>query len=605
MPVTVSTQGGCGASSVSLLVDGYTSTQSCSTPACSATFNVPTSCWGSDPHTIEGSASCRFTESDGHCWPQTGQSGPQSVSQNNQPSVSFNASAPDAFGSVTITVNAQFMTLTNGYQHIRVFREGNLYDVLGSTAPPPNVQNHTWTFTTNINCVAGPLVLEAAAMTCGAPSSGSGNPVPADPSLIAYSGPKTIDTEQKPTATLAIGPPDPASGVATATVSGTFKYLKPGHQYLRLFRNGNIRDVVHEERPADGATSHTFTVDLPNVCGTPTVYEAAAMTCGASYLVIGGDAVPTNSAFIGLSGPQTPAKTYEPSVDLTVQKSMLPAATGVPAVTATIAFDFKRPTGNLYLYRKAWVDADGTTHPEVEVARWMGINNTLSPIVTEVPRPSGSQQITLIVKAEACGTATDEASIGCDGPGCCSLDPVYFTDGNVRVTDVDPLPPISNQRLVRTYNSDEQVIALFGRGFTTLFERRLMAGIDNGETVVSVVSAENEVVTFRGGGSTFRQTWPSATDARGTLRYDAGSATYSHRAAGSTEVAVFRASDGRLTALRDVATGREAQIAYAGSSCVPGPRSSRRVAIQRQIRCVAARPPKAFPPSPCCRRGRP
>ena len=32
MPVTVSTQGGCGASSVSLLVDGYTSTQSCSSP---------------------------------------------------------------------------------------------------------------------------------------------------------------------------------------------------------------------------------------------------------------------------------------------------------------------------------------------------------------------------------------------------------------------------------------------------------------------------------------------------------------------------------------------------------------------------------------------
>ena len=116
--------------------------------------------------------------------------------------------------------------------------------------------------------------------------------------------------------------------------------------------------------------------------------------------------------------------------------------------------------------------------------------------------------------------------------------------------------------LVRTYNSDEQVEASFGRGFTTLFDRRMILNSDGAEQIVSFVTEANQAVVFRGAGGVFRQTWPRGRQASDTLSQDAAAGTYTHRAAGSGEIAVFRASDGRLVALRDLATGREAQLAY-------------------------------------------
>jgi RHS repeat-associated protein len=130
------------------------------------------------------------------------------------------------------------------------------------------------------------------------------------------------------------------------------------------------------------------------------------------------------------------------------------------------------------------------------------------------------------------------------------------------VTDGDPLPPLAEHRLVRTYNSDEQVVALFGRGWTTLFDRRMIVNVDGPELIVSLVTATNEMVTFRGRDGVFRQTWPTAQRGFGTLELDLASNTYVHRASGASEYAIFDANDGRLVALRDTATGREAQITY-------------------------------------------
>jgi len=129
----------------------------------------------------------------------------------------------------------------------------------------------------------------------------------------------------------------------------------------------------------------------------------------------------------------------------------------------------------------------------------------------------------------------------------------------MRLTDVDPLPSIAGHAFARTYNSDEQIVALFGRGWTTIFERRLIVDSSGG---VSIISPTNEAVTFRNTPSGWRQVWPTARPPFGTLQYNAGNGTYTYRGGGSQEVAVFNASTGNLLALRDLATGREAQIAY-------------------------------------------
>ena len=179
--------------------------------------------------------------------------------------------------------------------------------------------------------------------------------------------------------------------------------------------------------------------------------------------------------------------------------------------------------------------------------------------------PVGARLVNVVATAHTCvARANKDASILCDPCEGATADPVFLSSGNVAVVDEDPLPPVASQRLVRTYNSDEEVVALFGRGWTTILDQRLSVAADGAEQIVSVVSARNESLIFRGSGSSFRQTWPTSRVARDTLTFDATTNTYTQRAAGSQNVSVFRA-DGTLIALRDLGTGREATIAYDAS----------------------------------------
>ncbi|HEX8410545.1 MAG TPA: DUF6531 domain-containing protein, partial [Thermoanaerobaculia bacterium] len=264
-------------------------------------------------------------------------------------------------------------------------------------------------------------------------------------------------------------------------------------------------------------------------------------------------------------GPVTIAPTAtEPKVSLTVDKGFDPQANRVRR-KGIVTWDLGLASSNwvVRVHLLPWTTADGNTYSGAEVWRPTTTARTGKGEFF-FDTPGGAQQIVLRALAESCvGRDTKDVPVDC---GCeenaSSADPVYFKDGNVRVYDSDPLPPIAGQVLARTYNSDEQVVALFGRGWTTLFERRLILNMDGGEQVVSLVTGTNEVVTFRGSGNTFRQTWPTARPSDGILEYDAGTGTYSHRAAGSTETAVFRESDGRLLVLRDTTSGREARIGY-------------------------------------------
>ena len=319
--------------------------------------------------------------------------------------------------------------------------------------------------------------------------------------------------------------------------------------------------VVFELNPVEPEAIYHFAThngEFYNCTFTTTITDGALPPVTITTL-IPHDGYPYEPRMITSYQPSQAGR--KPTVTVTLLKKGIEAATGRRFVEGRLDYDMGGAPENWSIEARLlpWTSADGQTGGgELVLAPEVPPQRVGSRTFTFVA-PSGAQQVSILGVASSCaGRATDDASIecGCDG----TEDPVYFADGNVRVTDADPLPPIGNQQLIRTYNSDEQVVALFGRGWTSLFDRRMMRYTDGSEEVMSLVTETNEIVTFRGAGSTFRQTWPTSRAALGTLNYVSG--TFIHRPAGAAEQSVFRESDGRLVALRDTTTGRETLIAY-------------------------------------------
>ena len=657
LSATVTTNGNCGTSEVSIRVDGAgAGSQPCSGPSCTHTFQIDTACWGSAPRMIQGFGNCQQVQPNNSCQNQSGASGVQSKTVNNRPTVTLNMPPVNALWKTTATVTAHFKTRATGSHYLRLVRNGNIHDVVGQVYYENGEQDVTWTPTVDLTCQKGPLTFHAVAMTCGAGGRViGGNPIPSDSSLIEWSAPAVLEIDATPTATLNIPEPGP-TGLTTATVSGHFPYRLDRRRYVRLFRNGNINDVVAQQLPEDTAHDITFQVPLNFACTSGTTrYQAAAMICGAHFLVIGGNPVPSDPAFIGYSGevpmsdeadpsvsvdfetnangvhtglitysfPSTstqgqrdltifidngpgstvsmaahsgihqvslpacwkklrvvatacdkfgnPAFTDEaeienpqpkPTAELTLKKLIDPE-TGRRIIEVSTKYNVQQPPGRVRVRLLGWKDADGHEHASGTVLRDLNPppqTPSGSDVFTYTP-DRDAQQIGFEAIVGGCETVTADRWIDCApcDPGGASADPVYYNDGNMRLADTDPLPPIAGQHLTRNYNSDEQVVGLFGRGWTTLFDRRLVIS-DNG--AVSLSTATNEVATFRPAGPALVQTWPIAASAAGTLVHDAASATYTWRGPGSSEAAVFRASDGRLLVLRDLTSGREARVGY-------------------------------------------
>ena len=217
-----------------------------------------------------------------------------------------------------------------------------------------------------------------------------------------------------------------------------------------------------------------------------------------------------------------PPGATKPTVSVTTDKAFDPVAQRIRN-KATVKWEFGAATNgwSVRLDAMPWATADGAQHAGSVL--W-NVGPTVARIGTKdyyFDSPGGAQQYLIKATAEACsGKTTDDAAAECTPcDGTASDDPVYFNDGNVGVSDGDPLPAIAGVTLARSYNSNEQVVALFGRGWTTLFDRRLIVNADGGESVISVTTETNDVVTFRGTGGSYRQTWPKARHAAGTLQY--------------------------------------------------------------------------------------
>jgi RHS repeat-associated protein len=234
-----------------------------------------------------------------------------------------------------------------------------------------------------------------------------------------------------------------------------------------------------------------------------------------------------------------------------------------PTIEATLSWNGLTPNTAIHLNLRNWVDGNGTSIPGYELQTFDSGSGNGNAIYSFSADSEARLLAVAATGTTPCGTATADDAINCMicEKGGTTVDPVYLTDGNMRLNDGEPLPPIAGHGLARTYDSYEGVGGLFGRGWTSLFERRLIVHTDG---AISIVTETNEVVTFRIVAGVFRQTWPRAANALGTLTYTSATGTYTYRAPGSTALAIFRASDGRLASLRDTARATEAVITYDG-----------------------------------------
>ena len=446
-----------------------------------------------------------------------------------EPTVSISYDGPDGHGRGWVRVDYHFPNTATPDQrkldHGIIFANGN--GGIGGTHFAPERQG-AWVFPFDMRCLpSAEYQHEVIARRCNA-------------SEVSARDAVTLDS--KPTVSLSADGPD-ADGQITLNVTYGFPETdQPSQRTVhawRDFSNGTSGDLLGDFHPPDQFGTVSVVIDAP--CEQePVTYGARATSCNGETTDAQATAGPPPKPTVTLTLLELENGRYEGTIDY----KMGQANSGW-----RVRADLLR-----------WFTADGEEHPGHELLDWVDVEHRERVHKFTFDAPHDARQMVVQATAESCaGPGTGDASIHC---GCdASKNPVYFADGNVRVTDGEPLPAIGDHTLVKTYDSGEQVVGLFGRGWTTLFDRRLILNADGEEQIVSLVTATNEVVTFRGLGGAFRQTWPRS-GIPGTLVRDGAAGTYAYRAAGSAEIAVFRESDGRLIVLRNVETEREAHFAY-------------------------------------------
>ena len=238
-------------------------------------------------------------------------------------------------------------------------------------------------------------------------------------------------------------------------------------------------------------------------------------------------------------------------------------ATAVEATT-TYSLPPGVATGTLSFHQ---IDASGT-------ATSLGSTTVSGPsgeLVSTLTVAGGERTVTVRATLSACGqTATQETSVApmtCCAPGTppsLSGDPVSFVDGNMRYTETDPLPPLASTMLTRTYDSDEQVSKLFGRGWTSFLDSRLTTESSTPRRAY-VRGVTGDVTIFVEEASGFVQQWPRGTTGLASLTFDSGTSTYAYRTPGSATMHRYRSSDGKYIGFVNLENGHGLAITYDSS----------------------------------------
>jgi hypothetical protein len=190
--------------------------------------------------------------------------------------------------------------------------------------------------------------------------------------------------------------------------------------------------------------------------------------------------------------------------------------------------------------------------------------------------PSGSDRSTMVLlTVQTCGdkrasavvsTRDNECPAGGDpaGSSCpaCVGKPIRVSNGNMRMTDRDPLPGTDVVALSRTYDS-QGFPGLFGNGWTSVFDASIRTYQSQilGTTFLEARTASNSSYLFQNVGGGWVQMWPKGGP---SAILTPGAATFTLREPRSPTETIFDASSGRVLRVRSRATGREFVVSYTG-----------------------------------------
>ncbi len=430
-------------------------------------FELNTSCWPTGTHTLAVKAtSCGN--------PDLSNTGSTSVTINTKPNVSISYSH-DAEGLGLLKVPYEFPnTSSSSQRQLNLRVDGAHWTTVGAPAV-----SGEWEIPFNVTCWNGTHELEIIAHACGNTSEG-----------YSDSDTTSVTVDSKPTASLSFSEDD--GGVASVEYEFPNTASAP-QRILTLYIDGGYWGT-HAASSQNGRWEPTV-----GVCWE--TLRVVATACGQ-----GG-----NPDYVAEDELEATEKENDA---ISVALLNIGLDDGEPEIQATITWHHVTLNGQISVKQQAWTDGNGDAYAESDlVAPFAATSTSGSRVVTFTPSANTRQVKVIATAPTSCGLAKDDASIDC--PSCeATGNPVFWSDGNMRLTDGEPLPPIAGHGLVRTYDSGEQVGGLFGRGWTSLFESRL---IEYPDGAVSIVTATNEVVTFRPVGGGFRQSWPRAVRTVGTL----------------------------------------------------------------------------------------
>ncbi len=189
--------------------------------------------------------------------------------------------------------------------------------------------------------------------------------------------------------------------------------------------------------------------------------------------------------------------------------------------------------------------------------------------------PFRGTSTTLLLTVEACGDKKAVMAVNALDNECpipdpsssscpyCFGSPIRASNGNMRMTERDPLPGNEAISLTRTYDS-KGLPGVFGNGWTSLFDERIRTyqsqALGN-TTFLEVTTASNSKYVFQNVGGSWLQIYPLGI-------YPAllipGTGTYTLREPRSSIETVFDATTGQVLRARSRALGRDVVITWVG-----------------------------------------
>lgn len=555
--------GNCGGSRVDVYLDNsWLDSNVCedrfAAQSCTSTKTFATYCMTNGTHTVVAIGNCNH--STGTCPVEGAGSATATFTVSSTPSVSLDIPAPDPTGHTVARVTYAFPN-TNpdpGYdfqRHLRFDLDyGASYNAYGD-------MSGVWEIPLTLTCMKGPHVFKAVTLACGGWSGFWVDPT--NPDFIRESPPVTLTVSTKPTVGVSYTDSSALDGTGTATVSYNFPNTASYPQRrVRLELDGHTLSEWMSDTNAG-----TMDIPINLACAAPGVHTlvATAFACGT----IGPVTYPTDPDLIAQASTNV-STDHKPTASVTVDTSVNPQV-------AIVDYSFPRTNASsqrlLQLVWAATGEVIAETHPATMTGQW---RVTLPACVV------GSDHDLLLVHAVACGDETAESSTAvllpqCD-PACscplpafacatqgptCVASPIRLANGNMRLSDRDPLPSAPFAPLARTYDSQLPTVGAFGRGWVSTFDAKLRSwGDADGRKFVSLRLEHDDRVLFDRQAGVYTQLYPPGAPASGTLSYDSATATFAHREAGSSVAHIYRASDGRLIALRSLAEQYDVQIAY-------------------------------------------